>query len=145
MKKLIGLGLAVALFASCSDDDGGIDKNKLMGKWYNVSTNANGETELYDDHEVCGKDYIEFASGGIFRSVDVYGCEGTAAVSDTETGTYTTSGNKLTVGFSGENVEGEDTVTVTKLTASELKISYRDDDDGDGDEETIIVTYTSTP
>ncbi|AWH84759.1 hypothetical protein HYN59_06315 [Flavobacterium album] len=141
MKKVLGLSLALAFFASCSDDDGPVDMGKLTRKWYQVSTEANGETEPYDENEVCGKDYIEFISGGTFKSVDVYDCDGTMPLMDTSTDTYTTSGHTITVG-SGSNTGS---VTVEKLNSNELKISYQDDWDGDGDEEKVIETYTSTP
>ncbi len=141
MKKLIGLGLALALFSSCSDDDSSVNMDNLIGKWYYVSVTANGETELYDDHEVCGKDYIEFSADGTLTSVDVWDCDGTTPVTDVESVMYTTSGNKITAMASGLS----STVTVTKLTSGELEISYRGDDDGDGDEETVIDTYSSTP
>lgn len=142
MKKVIGLGLAMALFASCSDDDSSssVNMNNLEGKWYYVSTNANGETEPYDDHEPCGKDYIEFADG-ILTDVDVWDCDGNTPVTEEYSMAYTVSGNKITASAGGET----QTVTVKKLTSSELKIAYRDDDDGDGDEETITETYSRNP
>ncbi|MCW4468174.1 lipocalin family protein [Flavobacterium sp. MFBS3-15] len=144
MKKVIGLGLAVALFASCSDDDsssGSINPDNLLKKWYYVSVNANGETELWDDHEACGKDYIEFSSGGVLTNVDVYGCDGNTPLTDVFNAAYTVNGNKITATAGGET----QTVTIKKLTASELKVAYTTDYDGDGDEETVTETYSSNP
>lgn len=144
MKKVLGLGLAVALFASCSDDDKGgssVDMDNLVGKWYYVSATANGETEMYDDHETCGKDYLELTSDNMVKFGDVYGCDGTTPQLEEATiGAYTVSGKKVMF----VSAEGNQTLTVKKLTSSELKVSYTDDWDGDGDEETITETYSST-
>lgn len=106
----------------------------LQGKWYFVSTSINGETELYDDHEPCGKDYLEFLPNNVIKQVDVWDCDGNNPVSSEYEATYTTSGNKITLGVEGQS----NTVTVQKLTNSELEVTYKEDWDEDGNEETII-------
>jgi len=143
MKKLIGLGFALALFASCSDDDSSsVNMDNLEGKWYPVSTKVAGETIEYE-HETCAKDYIELLEGGVYKTYEVWGCEGnTVTDSDTETGTYTTSGNKITITLNGD----PNTINVTKLTSSSLHVSYKYDMDEDGEDETTVTEiYSRNP
>lgn len=86
---------AVLFLVSCSssDDDKGNDANMslLLGKWYNYSYTINGEIFPYDDHEECGKDYMEFLEGGIMRNVDVWECE-----IYVDEGTYSVEGDIIT-------------------------------------------------
>lgn len=135
MKKFFTLGLSLLLLASCSnDDDNSIDAAKLTNKkWYFGTTKVLGQTIPYDDHEACGKDYIEFLSSGTLRQVDVFNCE-----EDEYTVPYTLKGNKVTVSDLGQKV----TVTISKLTSSTLEITYKDDYDDNGTQETVVETYT---
>lgn len=141
MKKLIGLGLALALFASCSDDDSSsVNLDNLEGKWYPVSTKVAGETFEYE-HMPCAKDYIEFVAGGVYRTYEVWDCDGnTVSDSDQEVGTYSTDGNKLTVTIDGD----ASTVTVKKLTGSTLNVSYKYDMDEDGEDDTTVTEIYSS-
>jgi len=136
MKKLFTLGLSLLLLASCSkdDDDKGIDVSKLTNKkWYFETTKVLGQTFPYDDHEPCGKDYIEFLSTGMLRNVDVWECE-----EDIISIPYTLEGNQVTVTAFGETV----TVTIQKVTNDRLEISYQEDFDENGTLETVVETYT---
>jgi len=147
MKRFLVLGAALALFASCSDDDKAttVNMDELVGKaWYPAAVNANGETELYDGHVQCGsllrEDSVEFNTDGTVTEIDVTGCNGSNPISDTYTSDYNVSGRKITIAID----ENTTTVwTVKSLTETQLVVSYLGDYDGDDDEETITVTYTS--
>lgn len=136
MKKILSLVFGLVFLAACSSDDkeSSIDASKLTKKWYFSTTKVFGQTIPYTDHEECGKDYIEFLTGGIVKTVDVWECE-----SYTDTGAWALEGKKLTISFEGEI----DTATITKLTATTLQISYKEDYDEDGKLETIVTTFTS--
>ena len=134
-RKILALGFAALFLASCSkDDDNSIDESKLTKKWYFESTKVGGVTFPYDDHEECGKDYVEFVPGGVFRDVDVWDCE-----DDVYTGTWDLDGKKLTIVEGGE----ADSVTITTLTATKLVVKSTFDFDGDGTEEVAFASFTS--
>ena len=136
MKKIYALGLGLLFLASCASDDGGssVDESQLTKKWYYVSSVYSGITIPYDDHEACGKDYIEFVTGGIMRDVDVWDCE-----EDVYMGIWSLDGNKLTVGSDGES----SVVTISKLNETTLQVKAKYDLDEDGDEETVVQNFTS--
>jgi len=142
MKKFLGLGLLAIAFASCSDDDAGstIDMNQLTKKWY-TSTYSVGGVAMPDDNEPCGKDNIEFLAEGILKAVEVYDCNGNTPVTDSYTGTYTVNGHEVTLTLDGDST----TATVTELTATTLKVTYKEDFNEDGNLVDIVETYTSTP
>ncbi len=94
MKKLVVLFLVMSAFTfvSCGNDDDNF--GGLVGKWYLYSTERDGEIKVHKYGE-CGKDYTEFESNGNFKIVefDYYNdCKG-----DIHYGTYSVSGNKITV------------------------------------------------
>lgn len=136
MKKIYTLGLGLLLLASCSSDDGGssIDVSQLTKKWYFNTTKVAGQTIPYDDHEDCGKDYIEFVEGGEMRQVDVWDCE-----EYVDTAEWTLEGKTITISFFGQSASA----TITKLTETVLEVKTKYDFDEDGDEETVVETYTS--
>jgi hypothetical protein len=138
MKKVFALGLGILMLASCSKDDeaSAIDASKLPKKWYFSTTRVLGQTIPYDDHEECGKDYLEFLSSGILKSVDIWDC-----VSYTDTGAWILEGNKITISFDG--AAAAESGTVSKLTDTELQLTIRGDYNDDGKDETIISTFTS--
>lgn len=141
MKKFFALAGAIALCAACSDDDNeSIDYSNLTKKWYNVSEKANGETYPYDDHEVCGKDYVEFMTDGTGSFVDVWDCD-PGVVSDEFEFDWARSGKTVTVSTGSVSQE----VTIQKLTGTTLEIKVVYDHDDDGDDEPVIETYTSNP
>jgi hypothetical protein len=140
--KLLALTLLAAMFASCSSDDGeSIDYNQLNKKWYHVSEKIGGQTFPYDDHEPCGKDYIEFMSSGMGRFVDVWDCNGSTAVIEQDEFSWTRSGKTIIVSIMGYT----ENATITKLTANTLQVKVMYDWDDDGVDDTVIETYTSTP
>lgn len=98
MKKFLSLVLGLVLLSACSSDDkeSSVDSTKLTKKWYYSTTKVFGMTFPYEDHEPCGKDYIEFLTGGIVNSVDIWDCE-----AFTDTGAWALEGKKLTISFDG--------------------------------------------
>ena len=74
MKKLLLL-LAIIITISCSKDDQQTQtEQSIYGKWYHKEIEVNNITIPYDDHEPCGKDYIEFYDQNKIRSIDVWSC-----------------------------------------------------------------------
>lgn len=133
------LGAAALLLASCSSDDNGsssIDQSLLQKKWYYVSYDVAGQNYPYDDHETCGKDYIELKAGGVVRDVDVLNC---AEVVDEYS--YSVDGNKIILSSQGVSTTGK----VLNLTATTLQVQATYDFDGDGDAEIVKENFTSTP
>ncbi len=140
-KKFLVLGLGAMLAFSCSSDDSdSLDYSKLTRKWYNVSEKVDGETYAYDDHETCGKDYIEFMDTGMGRVVDVFGCDGGVQTDESEFA-WVREGKVVTVSSFGFSNEG----TITKLNSNTLQFKVVYDWDGDGEDDEVIETYTSTP
>ncbi len=135
MKLLkLSIFLLLGLFVlSCSSDDGATTSGDLIGKWYFKEYKVQGQTILYDDHEECGKDYIQFNVDGTGANVDVYNC-----VEDVAPYTYTRSGNNITVISDGT----ADTVQITELSSTTFKFKTRYDFDDDGDEESVIIVFT---
>lgn len=137
MKKVYALGLGLLFLASCSSDDGGgstIDVSQLTKKWYLNTTIVEGQTIPYDDHEDCGKDYLEFVEGGQFRQVDVWECE-----EYVEEAVWALDGNTITISLFGQSVS----TNIVTLTATVFEVENAYDFDGDGDEEMVRETYTS--
>ncbi|HEU0137942.1 MAG TPA: lipocalin family protein, partial [Flavobacterium sp.] len=107
--KSIKLFLAVVIasaftMTSCSnDDDAGISTDgNIVGTWnYNRTiTNLNGQetSQEYTSHEPgCEKDFQEFVAGGVFRDVVIYKNASNVCTEDAESGTWTKSGNTLTL------------------------------------------------
>ena len=135
LHKIIVTCLAITAFSCGNDDDNNsVDSSLLLKKWYYVSDKVAGETIPYDDHEPCGRDYSEFLINGTMNDVDVFNCE---LVTDTYS--YTVNGNQLTVSDS----QFTDTVTITKLTATDLEVQSTFDYDDDGDNEVVTVVYSA--
>lgn len=88
----------------------------------------------YDDHESCGKDYIEFYDTDKIRSIDVWNCE-----EDLDwMGTFTKAGAILTISNGNESR----TVEIIELTTESLAYKYDYDDDGNGTNEHYIEKFT---
>lgn len=143
MRKILGLAMAVALFASCSDDDNApaVDMSKLTsGKWYYSASGITIEGQSLDQDYVgdcpTKKDYTLFNANNTVSDV-LYD---TDCVEDTETYTYSVSGNSITTSY-GDYTE---TVNVVELNSGRLVVegSYDADDDGDVDG-TFYSVYTS--
>ncbi|MDR6969064.1 hypothetical protein J2X31_003090 [Flavobacterium arsenatis] len=134
IKLFTALLITTLLFSCSSDDNGGsTTSGDLLGKWYNKEYIISGQTFPYDDHEECGKDYIQFNSDGTGASVDVWDCE-----EDVAPFTYTRSGNTITVTSDGES----DTVQITELSSTTLKVKISYDFNEDGTDEEVIEVYT---
>jgi hypothetical protein len=132
--KLIAMTVLSGLVFSCSSsDDGATTSGELTGKWYYKEYKVAGETIPYDDHEACGKDYIQFNADGTGLNVDVWDC-----TEDVALFTYTRSGNNITATSDGQS----DTAKITELSSTTLKVKVTYDFDGDGDDESVIEVYT---
>lgn len=125
--------LSGVLFSCSSDDSSATTSGELTGKWYYKEYRVAGETIPYDDHEECGKDYVQFNDNGTGASVDVWDC-----VDDIAPFTYTKTGNSITVSSDGES----NTARILELSATTLKVKVTYDFDGDGDDESVIEVYT---
>ncbi len=139
MKKMFTLALGLVLLGSCSSDDSGsstIDTAQLTNKkWYYSNSIVNGVSFPYLDHEACGKDYIEFLAGGVYRDVDVWDCE-----NDITTGTWSLNGETITVNVANE---GSNNGNIVSLTTNSLTVSSSFDFNEDGTSETVIQNFTS--
>lgn len=131
--KFTLLSVFTVLFLfSCSSDDngGGIDKSKILGKWYYFSHTENGIEELHD-HDgfpLCGEDYLNLKSNNTLEDV-MYEYYSTCHEYIDE-GTYTLSGNTLTLIFEEEEEEEENFTVVCKVTTlndTTLILEYQGD------------------
>lgn len=128
MKKTTILFVLVLIlgtgFSSCTKDDSGpVDMSLIAGKWnFNRSTASSSgftipySTEYIKNEEGCNKDYIEIISGGIIK----FGDYTTACVFEEKVGTWTQSGNTITIAVLGSSFNG--TFNVTTLSAAELNL-----------------------
>ena len=131
--SVLALGLTTV---SCGDDDSSsATGGNLEGKWiYAKEGMAAQGQEILEDHEHyagCNKDYLEFLSNGTAKDVSYYGSD---CSQDVYESTYEKNGNTLTVTEDGQTV----TVTIEKLTGSELRISTSENLGG------TTVKYIST-
>ena len=128
MKKLVILFLSVLtsgfMLTSCSDDDS--DSNSIEGKWefYQEGISLGGveQLELYEHTLGCEKDFVELFSGGNYQDV-FYFNDGEGCVEDISTGTWSRSGNSLTISSGGET----NTATIVTLNNTTLKVSITED------------------
>ena len=133
--KLVALVvLSISVF-SCSSDEGPSTSGELTGKWYNKETKTMGHTIPYDDHEECGKDYLQFNADGTGAFVDIYECSPYS-----EPFTYIRSDNNITV----TDGSFSETAKIVELSSTTLKIKLHYDYDDDGDEEDVIEVYTKS-
>ena len=135
MKKVCLL-LLIAGFAGCSSDDDATQSTEvsIYGKWYYKDTVVNDNTYPYDDHEECGKDYIEFYDTDKVRSVDVWDCEEDI---DGEGNFTITADNIMTIVAEGITT----TVEIIELSSTKLSYTYTTDRNEDGVEDTIIENF----
>jgi hypothetical protein len=139
----LALGAIALTLGACSSDDDGptIDYAQLTQKWYYVSEKVGGETIPYDDHEACGKDYLEFKEDGTVIDADVWDCDAGTPMTDTQTMSYERDGKNLSISAFGFTQTGK----IKKLTSTSMELSAVYDYDDDGDEETVVSVFTSTP
>ncbi len=126
MKKVCLLFVSVlifgVLFTSCTKDDSGpVDMNLIEGKWnFNKSTATSSgitipyPTDYFKNEDGCTKDYIDIRTGGIVK----YGNYPVSCVLEEKTGTWSQSGNSITINVTGSSLIG--TFNVTSLSATEL-------------------------
>lgn len=132
MKKVILLISAITLF-SCSKDDNNQPEPNIYGKWYHKEIVINNIIFPYDDHEPCGKDYLEFYDENKIRSIDVWACE-----EDIDwIGTFSKTGSNLTISNGTESR----TVEIIELTANSLVYTYAFDQGNDGIVENFIEKF----
>lgn len=135
MKKIV-LILIIVSVSSCSkdDDNNSQSSQSIHGKWYYKETVIDNNTYPYDDHEPCGKDYIEFYDTNKIKGVDVWDCE-----EDIDwIGTFTKSNNSLTISNGFENR----VVEIIELNSTSLSYKYFFDENGDGINEYYIEKFT---
>jgi len=128
MKKVIilfvsALALGMA-FTSCNNDDDSPAPTpaSVEGKWNfsKISETVNGVTSPEEDygHEPgCNKDYIELKAGGVFNEANY---SGSNCALDLSTGTWSKSGNIITITLGGVGVSGE----VVSVSSSVLKVKF---------------------
>ncbi|HEU0136145.1 MAG TPA: lipocalin family protein [Flavobacterium sp.] len=128
MKKFYLLFVSVLTLGltSCNnDDDAGSDTGgTLEGRWeyFQEGTLVNGQEVLhnYEHAEGCTKDFGEFLAGGVAKDY-TYSNNGTATCDEEiTTGTWSRSGNMITLTFAGFSVTAE----IMTLNATTLKVKY---------------------
>jgi hypothetical protein len=135
MKKLTTLFLTFfVLLNSCSSDDDSSNHASIVGKWAFNSTSINNGTPIpYDDHEVCGKDYLEFKSNNTYMEVDVWDCE----LDIVDYGTYTKNNNQLVIISEDFTMNAE----ILELTNTTLTIKMNVDFDDNGTTDVVIADF----
>ena len=141
MKKIsiLFISLLALTFSSCSDDNDSSLATTIDGKWnfnkMSVTVNNVTSPELdYEGNEPgCMKDYIEFVEGGILKEGDY---SGSNCVLNTSSGTWSKSGNTITITSDGITIP----VEVVNLTSSILIVKYSETEDG----LTLIVNMSFT-
>ena len=132
MKKPIILFLLAltlgTVSTSCTDDGGPVDMNYIEGKWnFDKSTASSSgftipySTDYFKNEDGCSKDYIELVAGGVAK----YGNYSLNCVFEEKRGTWTQSGNTITIAVTGSSFNG--TFNVASLSATELLLKI----DGD--------------
>jgi len=126
MKKIsvlfVSIVVLVTFFASCTKDDSGpVDMKYIEGKWnFDKSTATSGaftipySTDYFKNEDGCPKDYVELFVGGIAK----YGNYKTACAYEEKIGTWSQSGNTITISVTGTSFNG--TFNVASLSATEL-------------------------
>ncbi len=134
MKKLILLLITFTIIGCSKDDNQSPQNNSIYGKWYHKEIVVNNIVFPYDDHEPCGKDYLEFYDQNKIRSIDVWACE-----EDIDwIGTFEKNNSNLTI-FNGTESR---TVEIIELNESNLVYQYYYDDDNNGTNEHYIEKFT---
>jgi hypothetical protein len=133
MKKSIILFLLTitlgTVFTSCTTDDSGpVNMNYIEGKWnFNKSTASSSgftipySTDYFKNEDGCNRDYIELLAGGIAK----YGNYSLNCAFEGKTGTWSQSGNTITIQVTGTSFNG--TFDVASLSATELLLKIAGD------------------
>jgi hypothetical protein len=147
MKKVCLLFVSILIFGtvftSCTNEGGNgpVDISLINGKWnFNKSTATSSgftipySTPYFKNEDGCTKDYINILSGGIVKYAD-YSLNCALIEKD---GTWTQSGNTLTIQVNGSSFNG--TFNVTTLTATELVLKI--DGTYSGQSGTLTLYFT---
>lgn len=126
MKKPIILFLFALIlgtvFTSCTKDDSGpVDMNFIGGKWnFDKSTATSGaftvpySTDYFKNEDGCNKDFIELNTLGVAR----YGNYTSGCAFEEKLGTWSQSGNTITIAVTGTSFNG--TFNVANLSSTNL-------------------------
>ncbi|MGH2666898.1 lipocalin family protein [Flavobacterium sp.] len=133
--KIYAVLILLLFITACSKDDTKpeVKEGTIFGKWYHKEIVVNNITFPYDDHEPCGKDYIEFYDTNKIKSIDVWACD-----EDLDwIGNFTKNNNSLTINNGSETR----TVEIVELTNNTFSYKYDYDQDGNGVNEHYIEKY----
>lgn len=134
MKKIILILIIICSSCSKDDDNNNQSSQSIYGKWFYKETVIDNTTYPYDDHEPCGRDYIEFFDTNKIKGVDIWDCE-----EDIDwIGTFTKSNNSLTISNGSESR----VVEIIELNSILLSYKYFLDENGDGINEIYIEKFT---
>lgn len=147
MKKVILVFVWVlilgAVFTSCTKEGGNgtVDINLIEGKWLFSKSTATSSgftipytTPYFKNEDGCPKDYVDVLSGGMVK----YGNYPVSCVLESKDGTWTQSGNTITINVTGTSFTG--TFNVTTLTATELVLKI--DGTYSGQSGTLALYFT---
>lgn len=129
-KKLVLLFLvASTTLVSCNKDDDS-SSGSIEGSWEfsKVGTIIAGEEFLvdYDHTPGCNKDYTEIIAGGTLKD-HYFEDNGSGCEEGIDNGTWSRSGNNITVNFNGDVSIAE----ILELSSSTLKLKATDSDTGE--------------
>lgn len=138
MKKLILVSIIIILVGCSKEENPTIlpvqVEESIYGKWFYKEIIVNNITIPYDDHEPCGKDYIEFYEENKIRGVDIWDCQ-----QDIDwIGTFLKTNTNLTIYNGGQSR----TVEIVELNTNSLIYKYDYDDNNDGINEKYIEKFT---
>lgn len=147
MKKAVVLFISVmilgSVFTSCTKEGGNgpVDMDLIEGKWiFSKSTaTSNGftipyTTPYFKNEDNCSKDYVDVLSGGIVK----YSDSSLNCVLIEKDGTWTQSGNTITIYVTGTDFNG--TFRVTTLSSTELVLKI--DGTYSGQSGTLTLYFT---
>lgn len=129
MKKVIlmlvafvSMGMLTSSCGGSDDSSGGATSGNLVGKWeyFQTGYTASGQDVLedYAHNPDCSKDYIQFFANGAINEMTYENIFGETCYESFSEGTYTKSGNNLSVTLYDET----GSVTIKTLSATTLRI-----------------------
>ena len=134
MKKIIYFVLMCSAINCTKDDkESSMAEISILGKWYHKEVIVNNTVFPYDDHEICGKDFIEFYDIDKIRSVDIWSC----AEDVNWIGTFTKINNILKI----QNGSEQRIVEIETLNESTLSYKCKYDSNNDGILENHVETF----
>ena len=134
MKVLAAMFVAASMFvvAGCSKDDESINKDDLVGSWnmtkVHVTETVSGLTDEYAAYN--GTHEQDMNPGEGEATIFIFGSDGTYTIKNISpnntlerTGTWSLSGKTLTVSLPEDDEMHSETMTVDKVTGSNLVLS----------------------